>query len=147
MDLGGNRRGVDMGPSAVRYAGLAERLEKLGFKVKDRGNLAVADRAADSSSASQVAGWRATGSRTPVAWHAPEIARVCSELAETVAKIEAGGAMPIVIGGDDSIGMGTLAGLARSGRKPGVIWMDAHGDINTPETTPSGNVHGMPLAV
>lgn len=147
MDLGGNRRGVDMGPSAVRYAGLAERLEKLGFKVKDRGNLAVADRAADSSSAGQVAGWRAAGARTPVAWHAPEIARVCIELAETVAKIEAGGAMPIVIGGDHSIGMGTLAGLARSGRKPGVIWMDAHGDINTPETTPSGNVHGMPLAV
>lgn len=148
MDLGGNRRGVDMGPSAVRYAGLASRLEKLGFRVKDRGNIGVADQAEGSTTAVPERGLRSTdGARVPVAWHAPEISRVCSELAGAVAAIERGGAMAIVIGGDHSIGMGTLAGLARSGRKPGVIWMDAHGDINTPETTPSGNVHGMPLAV
>lgn len=147
MDLGGARRGVDMGPSAVRYAGLAARLEKLGFKVSDLGNLAVADRAADSASPHKVGGWREKGSQVPVAWHADEISRACRELADAVAKIEAAGAIPVVIGGDHSIGMGTLAGLARSGRRPGVIWMDAHGDINTPETTPSGNVHGMPLAV
>lgn len=148
MDLGGNRRGVDMGPSAVRYAGLAERLEKLGFKVVDRGDLRVAGRTEDSTRPVPAGEGRTDkGARAPVAWHAEEISRVCTELADAVAKIEARGAMAIVIGGDHSIGMGTLAGLARSGRKPGVIWMDAHGDINTPDTTPSGNVHGMPLAV
>jgi len=157
MDLGGNRRGVDMGPSAVRYAGLASRLERLGFTVRDRGNIRVADRSTSVTPAeiserslSQDLSAPITDPRTPPrppAHHAVEIVRVCSELADAVSEIAASGAFPIVIGGDHSMGMGTLAGLARSGRRPGVIWVDAHGDINTPETTPSGNVHGMPLAV
>lgn len=157
MDLGGNRRGVDMGPSAVRYAGLHQRLERLGFVVRDRGNLHVTDRAASfvpadakslkvNEQLSAPIGDPRVPPRPP-AHHAAEIVRVARELANVVAEIERGGAMPVVIGGDHSIGMGTLAGLAGAGRKPGVIWIDAHGDINTPETTPSGNVHGMPLAI
>jgi len=157
MDLGGNRRGVDMGPSAIRYAGLHQRLEQLGFEVKDRGNIAVADRAAPFTAKeirerplAQDLSAPITDPRTPPrppAHHAAEIVRVVSELAASISEIERAGALPIVIGGDHSIGMGTLAGIARAGRRPGVIWMDAHGDINTPETTSSGNVHGMPLAV
>jgi arginase len=155
MDLGGARRGVDMGPSAIRYAGLIPQLERLGFVVRDHGNLRVADRAAGHVSRSGGSGAdpRArldTGSRTavsPRAHHVEEIVRVCEELAETVGDIVKAGAFPLVLGGDHSIAMGTLAGLRRAGRRPGVIWMDAHGDINTPETTPSGNVHGMPFAV
>ena len=81
------------------------------------------------------------------AHHAEEIVRAAEELAKTVADIVKSGATPVVLGGDHSIGMGTIAGLARAGHRVGVIWMDAHGDINTPDTTPSGNVHGMPFAV
>lgn len=159
MDLGGNRRGVDMGPSAMRYAGLAQRLERLGFQVRDRGNINVADRnaswtvadIAEAGRAQLIRGYsRVTDPKSPArppAHHASEIVRVAKELADVVCEIERAGAFPIVIGGDHSIGMGTLAGIARAGRRPGVIWVDAHGDINTPETTPSGNVHGMPLAV
>ena len=134
MDLGAGRRGVDMGPSAIRLAGLRPRLESLGFEVRDRGNLTVGDRVAIDPG-------------TPKARHAAEIVRVALELADIVADIERGGGFPIVIGGDHSLAMGTLAGIARAGRRPGVIYIDAHGDINTPETTPSGNVHGMPYAV
>ena len=134
MDLGGNRRGVDMGPSAIRYAGLRARLERLGHTVRDRGNVRVADRVEGASD-------------DPKAHHAVEIVRACEELARIVAEIERAGSFPLVLGGDHSIAMGTLAGIARAGRRPGVIWMDAHGDSNTIETTPSGNVHGMPLAV
>jgi len=134
MDLGGSRRGVDMGPSAIRYAGLRVRLERLGHTVRDRGNVRVADRVEGPSD-------------HPKAHHLAEIVRACEELARLVAEIERAGSFPLVLGGDHSIAMGTLAGIARAGRRPGVIWMDAHGDSNTLETTPSGNVHGMPLAV
>jgi len=134
MDLGAGRRGVDMGPSAIRLAGLRPRLESLGFEVRDRGNLTVGDRVAIDPG-------------TPKARHVAEIVRVAIVLADTVTDIERGGGFPIVIGGDHSLAMGTLAGIARAGRRPGVIYIDAHGDINTPETTPSGNVHGMPYAV
>jgi arginase len=137
MDLGGNRRGVDMGPSAIRYAGLRDRLAKLGYSVRDRGNVSVSDR--DQSADGQSPG------RGP--HHVKEIVRVAEELASVVADIERAGAIALVLGGDHSMSMGTLAGIARGGRRPGVIWMDAHGDINTPATTPSGNVHGMPFAV
>ncbi|MBI2773174.1 MAG: arginase [Chloroflexi bacterium] len=137
MDLGGDRRGVDMGPSAIRYAGLHRSLERLGFTVRDHGNVRVADRAEGDGSAT-VAG---------KAHHAAEIQRACLELARVVEKIARAGSIPLVLGGDHSLAMGTLAGIAKAGRRPGVIWVDAHGDINTPETTPSGNVHGMPLAV
>lgn len=139
MDLGGFRRGVDMGPSAIRYAGLRRRLIDLGYSVRDRGNLRVADRdehdeLEHSHGASHV-------------HYVDEIARAAEELATVVAEIATSGAIPVVLGGDHSIGMGTIAGLARAGHRVGVIWVDAHGDINTPDTTPSGNVHGMPFAV
>ncbi|MGH2499554.1 MAG: arginase [Candidatus Limnocylindria bacterium] len=137
MDLGGSRRGVDMGPSAIRYAGLIAALRRLGLEVRDRGNLPVADRV-QSERGEEAAGR---------AHYVREIVRVAEELARLVAEIERGGALALVIGGDHSIAMGTLAGIARAGRRPGVVWLDAHGDINTPETTPSGNVHGMPFAV
>ena len=149
MDLGANRRGVDMGPSAIRYAGLHRTLERLGFEIRDDGNLRVADRAEGSSSKPPEGGPRSTDrKRVRVAWHAEEICRVCLELATAVESAVLAHEIPVVLGGDHSIAMGTLAGVARGRKaKPGVIWMDAHADINTPETTPSGNVHGMPLAV
>ena len=134
MDLGGNRRGVDMGPSAIRYAGLRSTLERLGHTVKDHGNLQVPDRVE-----------RDTGSDR--ARYAREIIRVVQTLAECVQGIEQRGGFPLVIGGDHAMSIGTFAGIARAGRRPGVVWIDAHGDINTPATTPSGNIHGMPLAV
>src|SRR5438309_10554191 len=81
------------------------------------------------------------------AHHVDEIVRVALELAKLVEEVERRGAFPLVLGGDHSMSMGTLAGIARGGRRPGVIWMDAHGDSNTPKTSPSGNVHGMPFAV
>jgi arginase len=139
MDLGGFRRGVDMGPSAIRYAGLRRRVAELGYQVRDRGNVQVQDR--DESAEIEYA----HGARQ--AHHADEIVRAAEELATAVADIVTRGAMPVVLGGDHSIGMGTIAGLARAGHRAGVIWIDAHGDINTPDTTPSGNVHGMPFAV
>ena len=148
MDLGGNRRGVDMGPSAVRYAGLAEKLSEIGYAVRDRGNIRVKDpdegRATRASRA--VAADDVTRGR-PHAHNVDEIVRACEELAEVVADIARAGNVPLVLGGDHSIAMGTIAGLDRAGTRAGVIWIDAHGDSNTPETSPSGNVHGMPFAV
>jgi arginase len=148
MDLGGNRRGVDMGPSAIRYAGLHAALQRLGYVVRDLGNLRVADRAEGA----QYEVLASAANESPArprhkAHHSDEIVRVMRELAEHVERTCRAGDLPIVLGGDHSIAMGTLAGIARSGRRPGVIWVDAHGDMNTTETTPSGNVHGMPLAV
>ncbi len=133
MDLGADRRGVDMGPSAVRYARLKESLEKLGITVNDHGNLRVP--VPESASIDE-----------QNAKYFPIITAVCTELAALVNDIIAGGGFPLVLGGDHSIAMGTLAGVTRArGRAPGVIWVDAHGDINTPLTSPSGNVHGMPV--
>jgi len=139
MDLGGFRRGVDMGPSAIRYAGLRRTLAELGYKVRDRGNVGVLDR--DQSDEIE---YRHGAHQ---AFHADEIVRAAEALAAVVADIVTSGSTPVVLGGDHSIAMGTLAGLARAHHRVGVIWMDAHGDINTPDTTPSGNVHGMPFAV
>jgi arginase len=133
MDLGADRRGVDMGPSAVRYARLQESIARLGIEVADHGNLHVP--VAESIAAAE-----------QNAKYFGVIEAVCRELAGIVETIVRAGGLPLVLGGDHSIAMGTLAGLARArGRAPGVIWVDAHGDINTPLTTPSGNVHGMPL--
>ena len=133
MDLGADRRDVDMGPSAIRYARLKESLERLGIEVTDRGNLRVPV----PESATQA---------EQNAKYYPIIKAVCDELAEIVEGVIAGGAFPLVLGGDHSIAMGTIAGIARArGSAPGVIWVDAHGDINTPLTSPSGNVHGMPV--
>ena len=134
MDLGASRRGVDMGPSAVRYAQLREKLRKLGIgRVEDHGNLHVPDR----ESANEHAG---------DARYFPVIESVCEKLAEKVAAIVREGGFPVVLGGDHSIAMGTLKGLRDArGTAAGVVWIDAHSDINTPQTSHSGNVHGMPL--
>jgi arginase len=132
QDYGAGRRGVDMGPSAVRVANLQARLEALGHSVIDEGNLEV-----DPPERLQPG---PGGAR-----HLPQIAENCSRLADLVERCLRQGRTPLVLGGDHSIALGTVAGVA-SQRKIGVIWIDAHGDFNTPATSPSGNVHGMPLA-
>ena len=137
MDLGADRRGVDMGPSAIRYARLCEALSELGIvSVIDHGNLAVPVR--ESQTAQAVAN----------AKYLPIILAVCHELALLVEEAIRAGGFPIVLGGDHSIAIGTLEGVYRArGAAPGLIWIDAHGDINTPLTSPSGNVHGMPVSI
>jgi arginase len=134
MDLGADRRGVDMGPSAIRYARLHERLREQGVsEILDRGNLVVPDR--DIAKIQQ---------GDPKYFGL--IQSVCDVLADSVEKSVKDGAFPLVLGGDHSIAIGTLAGLRRArGEAPGLIWFDAHADINSPKTSPSGNVHGMPV--
>ena len=132
LDLGAARRGVDMGPSAIRYAGLAERLESIGIDVLDYGNV--------SAELPEVAAQEDVHAR-----YLPEILRSCSQLAKRVAEL-ATHELPLILGGDHSIAMGTLAGLRSAFGPGGLLWVDAHGDLNRPETSPSGNVHGMPLA-
>jgi arginase len=132
LDLGAGRRGVDMGPSAIRYAGLSDRLERAEIEVEDRGNVAAA-----------LAETQAGGSER--ARFLDEILEACARVAQQVEGGRSDGLVPLVLGGDHSIAMGTLSGLAASG-VGGVLWLDAHGDLNTPATTPTGNVHGMPLA-
>jgi arginase len=138
IDLGAGRRGVDMGPSAVRVAGLGKRLAGLGYAVTDLGNVPVAQpEAVDDAGPSD-------------ARYLPQIAASCERLAELVEQSLADGTIPLVLGGDHSIAVGTVAGVShffrRSGGKIGLLWMDAHADMNTPQSSPSGNVHGMPLA-
>ncbi|MGI6574374.1 MAG: arginase [bacterium] len=137
IDLGANRRGVDMGPSAIRYALLREKIAEIGHQVEDLGNIEVPER--DSLPQHIV--------RADNLKHLPEILEVNRHLAEVVAKIMAAGDFPLVLGGDHSISIGTIAGLASQVESLGVIWFDAHGDFNTPATTSSGNIHGMPLAI
>jgi arginase len=133
MDLGADRRGVDMGPSAIRYAKLKESLERYGIVVSDHGNLVVPQPETASTEMQN-------------AKYLPIIQAVCAELADVVEGIVRSGSFPLVLGGDHSIAIGTLAGVASGrGAMPGVIWVDAHGDINTPLSSPSGNVHGMPV--
>jgi arginase len=123
-----------MGPSAIRYAGLEERLSSFGCRVVDRGNVTTPE-----PEALAVADERAR--------FLPEILGACARLAAIVGAVVADGAVPLVLGGDHSVALGTLAGLrAAAGEPGGVIWIDAHGDLNTPDSSPSGNVHGMPLA-
>jgi arginase len=133
LDLGAGRRGVDMGPSAIRYAGLDDRLARLGLECVDWGNVetAIAE---------------ATASGDPKARFLPQIKDACERIARRVAATAGDRYLPIVLGGDHSIALGTLGGLAAAHGAGGVLWFDAHGDLNTPETSPSGNVHGMPLA-
>ena len=137
MDLGADRRGVDMGPSAVRVANLNERLASLGYEVTDSGNIGVRNPEMMSIVDNR-------------AKYLHEIAVACQSLADQVEHILDAGAIPIILGGDHSIAIGSVAGLASFYRKRdsrvGVIWFDAHGDMNTPETSPSGNIHGMPFA-
>ncbi|HVZ60718.1 MAG TPA: arginase [Terriglobales bacterium] len=137
LDLGQSRRGVDMGPSAVRVAGLESRLEALGHIVEDAGNISVA-----------IAEQKKTGNTH--AKYLKEITSTCIKEADMVLKTLEAGKIPLVLGGDHSIAVGTVSGVAafyhRKQQKIGLIWIDAHSDINTPESSPSGNVHGMPLA-
>jgi arginase len=143
LDLGAGRRGVDMGPSAVRVANLYGRLTELGYEVEDLGNVPVVQRESHPEG-------------HPQARFLPQIVETCTHLAESVEQVLKEGKFPLVLGGDHSIAVGTVAGVSkhlRDGRdghdgnaKLGMIWIDAHTDMNTPATSPSGNVHGMPLA-
>src|SRR4249919_726080 len=137
LDLGAGRRGVDMGPSAMRVANLNGRIASLGYEVEDLGNIPV-----DQPEASPEGPARAR--------YLPQIAGVCRRLGLAVEKAIGNGKVPLVLGGDHSIAVGTVAGVSRYFRKKkqsiGLIWIDAHADMNTPATSPSGNIHGMPLA-
>jgi arginase len=137
LDLGQGRRGVDMGPSALRVASLNARLKSLGYEVEDLGNIAV----------EQAEAWP---EGDPQAKYLAQIAAACDQLASQVEDALARGAMPLVLGGDHSVAIGTVSGISRHFRERnqqvGLIWLDAHADMNTPETSPSGNIHGMPLA-
>ena len=137
MDLGASRRGVDMGPSALRVAGLQARIKQLGLQVEDIGNISVKQPEEMSYGEKR-------------AKYLAEIADACKDLAAMVEKSLEEGMLPVVLGGDHSIAAGSLSGVASHFKKKekriGLIWLDAHGDINTPESSPSGNVHGMPLA-
>lgn len=133
LDLGAGRRGTDMGPSAIRLAGLTRHLSRLGIEVEDHGEQAVAT----------------PETRQPGDEHfrfGAHIVRACKRLRDRVRGILENGSMPLVLGGDHSIAMGTVAGVAAHHGEIGLLWVDAHADLNTPETSPSGNVHGMPLA-
>jgi arginase len=133
LDLGQGRRGVDMGPSAIRYAGLEARIEELGREVVDRGNVGTA-----------VA--EAVDAGDEDARFLEPIKETCAKVAALVQEAVEAGSVPLVLGGDHSVALGSLGGLARARGPGGVIWIDAHGDLNRPETSPSGNVHGMVLA-
>jgi arginase len=133
MDLGADRRGVDIGTSAIRYADLNHKLRSLGHHVRDLGNLPV------PQPESQPLG-------NPKLKYLEPIVRVCEELAGTVTSILQEGDFPLVLGGDHSIALGSVSGVAKVHKNIGIIWIDAHADFNTDETTPSGNIHGMILA-
>ena len=137
LDLGQGRRGVDMGPSALRVASLNARVASLGYEVEDLGNIPVEQAEA----------------APPVDRHAkflPQIAAACGHLADRVYSALSRGSVPVVLGGDHSVAIGTVSGVSRYFRqreqRVGLIWLDAHADMNTPESSPSGNIHGMPLA-
>jgi arginase len=133
MDLGQDRRGVDMGPSAIRYARLQAALEELGYPVTDLGNAGtpIPEMVEKREEIRQLAAVR----------------DVCEDVAERAQAMISEGLFPIFLGGDHSISIGTVSGVARSFGRTGVIWLDAHADFNLPETSPSGNIHGMPLSV
>jgi arginase len=137
MDLGAGRRGVDMGPSALRLANINEKLASLGYEVEDLGNVLV-----DQPETAPVG--------PESARYLPQIAQTCTRLMEMVEHAADESKVPLVLGGDHSIAIGSIAGMAnhfrKSGRKLGLIWIDAHADMNTPGSSPSGNIHGMPLA-
>jgi arginase len=137
MDLGSGRRGVDMGPSAIRIAGVEDRLRELGHTVVDDGDIAIKNM--EELKVGDVH-----------ARYLAEIARAATVACRKVDRIISRGHFPLVLGGDHSIAVGTVSGIAavcrREGKKLGLLWVDAHGDINTPESSPSGNIHGMPVA-
>lgn len=133
MDLGQLRRGVDMGPSAIRYAGIVEKLESLNYEVEDLGDIEInrRERTVDQE----------TGLR-----NLKPVVNASERLAQKVDEIVGNNHFPLILGGDHSISIGSIAGIAKHYKNLGVIWYDAHGDLNTVETSPSGNIHGMPLA-
>jgi len=133
LDLGAGRRGVDMGPSAIRYAGLDEQISELGRRCEDWGDVEAAVPEATAQGDERMR-------------YLPEIKATCERIASLVARAADGGCLPLVLGGDHSVALGTLGGMARARGRGGVLWLDAHGDLNRPSTSPSGNVHGMPLA-
>jgi arginase len=135
MDLGQARRGVDMGPSAIRYAGVVDRLEELDYDIDDLGDIQIGrpERLGENS----VDNLR----------NLKAVAEASEKLSSTVDTIISEDRFPLVFGGDHSIAIGTLSGVAKHYKNLGVIWYDAHGDLNTADTSPSGNIHGMPLAV
>jgi len=137
LDLGQGRRGVDMGPSALRVANLNARVKALGYEVEDLGNIAVEQA-------------EAAPEGDPLAKYLPQIAAACGQLAASVDGALSRGSLPLVLGGDHSVAIGTVGGVSRHfrerGQRLGLIWLDAHADMNTPDTSPSGNIHGMPLA-
>jgi arginase len=137
MDLGAGRRGVDMGPSAIRIAGVSEKLRALGHTVIDEGDILTKPPEQQKI-------------RNDKLRYLPEIVRACTLLSGRIEKIVTLGGFPLVLGGDHSIAIGTIAGLSsyckRVNKTLGVLWIDAHGDLNTDETSPSGNIHGMPVA-
>ena len=137
LDLGQGRRGVDMGPSALRVANLNARVASLGYQVADLGNVHAGP--AESIEPGN-----------PRAKYLPQIAAACVQLADLAGEALARGSVPLVLGGDHSVAVGTVSGVSRhfraAGQRAGLIWLDAHADMNTPESSPSGNVHGMPLA-
>jgi len=137
MDLGAGRRGVDMGPSALRVAGLNQKLTELGYQTKDLGNVVVDQPESLPTGPAH-------------ARYLPQIAHTCARLADMVERAADKGQVPVVLGGDHSAAVGTVAGMSRhlrkKGHKLGLLWIDAHADMNTPDSSPSGNVHGMPLA-
>ena len=133
IDLGQDRRGVDMGPSAIRYARLQGALEELGYQVADLGNA--------------VTPLPETVVKEGEIRHLEAVRDVCEEVAEQAEAMISSGLFPIFLGGDHSIAIGTVSGVARNFERIGVIWLDAHADFNTPQTSPSGNIHGMPLSV
>jgi arginase len=137
MDLGAGRRGVDMGPSALRVANLNARLMELGYEVEDRGNVSVVQPETEPEGDAR-------------AKYLPQITAICEQIAELVGLALKDGKFPLVLGGDHSIAVGTVSGVSKyfhdKGESIGLLWIDAHADMNTPESSPSGNIHGMPLA-
>ena len=133
MDLGQMRRGVDMGPSAIRYAGVVKRLEGLGYDIQDLGNIEIEQAERVQSAETNLRNLKAVANGSE---------RLAAKIHEVIEQDE----FPLIFGGDHSIALGTLTGVAKHYQNLGVIWYDAHGDLNTADTSPSGNIHGMPLA-
>lgn len=138
MDLGADRRGVDMGPSAIRYASLEQKIERLGYKVTDFGDIDV-----EISETQRISNAKLK--------YLPEIEKTSKILSKKVENLLVRNYFPLIIGGDHATAIGSVAGIAsycrKKGKRLGIIWIDAHADMNTEDTTPSGNIHGMPLAI
>ncbi len=138
LAYGASMAGVELGPAALRVARLNRRIADLGYEVRDLGDLHVEQS-------------QATPAPSDKLKHLPEISAACKDLAQKVATVLEDGELPLILGGDHSIAIGSITGFASHCRKrnesPGLIWFDAHADMNTPESSPSGNIHGMPLAV